>query len=50
VSDRAEQPPRDGDSDERAPLTGTWRRFYALVLAALAVEIALLGWLSWAYR
>jgi hypothetical protein len=38
------------DDDRRAPLTGTWPRFYALVLGALAVEIALLALASWALR
>jgi len=38
-----------GDDDARPPL-GTWRRLYALVLSALAAEIALLWLLSRAFR
>lgn len=28
------------------PVFGTWRRAYAVVLLALALEVALLAWLS----
>ncbi len=36
--------------DERAPLLGTWRRWYALVLGALAAWIAIGAALSRHYR
>ncbi len=35
-----------GDEGEPPPLLGTWPRAYALVLAALALAIALLGALT----
>jgi hypothetical protein len=35
--------------EPRAPL-GSWARLYALVLLALAVDIALLWWLTERYR
>jgi hypothetical protein len=36
-------------TERRAPL-GSWARVYAIVLAALAVDIALLWWLTERYR
>ncbi len=36
--------------DERAPLLGTWRRWYLVVLAALAAWIAIGAALSRVYR
>jgi len=36
--------------DERAPLVGTWRRWYVLVLATLAALIAAFAALSYQYR
>jgi hypothetical protein len=35
--------------NERAPL-GSWARVYVTVLAALAIDIALLWWLTERYR
>ena len=36
---------------ERAPATdGSWARLYALVLVALALDIALLWWLTERYK
>lgn len=35
---------------ERPPVGGRWGTLYALVLAALAAEIALLAWLTEAFR
>lgn len=43
----------DGDSDGENALpraVGTWKRAYALVLFALAANVALLWLLGWAYR
>ncbi|MGZ3429438.1 MAG: hypothetical protein ACXVCV_22460 [Polyangia bacterium] len=36
--------------DERAPLLGTWRRWYVVVLAALAAIVAGFAYLSAVYR
>ena len=36
--------------DATAPLVGTWRRWYALVLGTLAALVALFEWLSVTYR
>jgi len=36
-------------AERRAPL-GSWARVYAIVLAALAVDIALLWWLTERFR
>ena len=47
MSTRAAGPPAQGS--ERAPL-GSWARVYALVLVALALDIALLWWLTERYR
>jgi len=33
--------------DAPPPLLGSWRNLYALVLGALAAQIALYSWLSW---
>ena len=38
------------DDDDRAPLFGTWRRWYALVLGTLAALIGLFAALSRHYR
>ncbi len=35
---------------ERPPLGGRWGTLYAIVIAALALEIALLAWLTLAFR
>jgi hypothetical protein len=35
---------------EPRPPLGRWSRAYALVIAALAIEIALLAWLSRSFR
>lgn len=35
---------------ERPPLGGRWGVLYALVAVALAAEIALLGWLTVAFK
>lgn len=36
--------------EERPPVGGRWGALYALVAGALAVEIALLAWLTGAFR
>ena len=42
---------RDGSDDEnRAPLLGSWRRWYIVVLGTLAALIALFEYLSVHYR
>jgi hypothetical protein len=41
--------PQSGD-DERAPLLGTWRRWYTLVLAVMGVLVVLLAWASAHYQ
>ncbi len=38
------------DDDERAPLFGTWRRWYLLVLGALVAWIVIGAALSRVYR
>jgi hypothetical protein len=38
------------DDDERAPLLGTWRRWYTLVLAVMGVLVTLFAWASAHYR
>jgi hypothetical protein len=44
-------PPAPGDDDDdRAPLLGTWRRWYVVVLGTLAVLIAGFAALSRHYR
>jgi hypothetical protein len=40
---------RSQGPERRAPL-GSWARVYAIVLAALAVDILLLWWLTERYR
>lgn len=42
--------PAPAPSPEEAPPLGSWARAYALVLAALLVELVLLGWLTERYR
>jgi hypothetical protein len=41
---------RGDDDDARAPVFGTWRRWYVVVLATLAALIAAFGALSLHYR
>ncbi len=41
--------PHDEAPDEPPPL-GSWRRLYLLVVVALAVELALLAWLTQSFR
>jgi hypothetical protein len=44
-------PPEPADSDEEhAPLLGTWRRWYVLVLATMSVLVALFAWASAHYQ
>ena len=43
-------PELDGRDDDRAPLFGTWRRWYLLVLATLTAIVALFAYLSAHYR
>lgn len=38
------------DDGERPPLGGRWGVLYAIVIAALAAEIALLAWLTGSFR
>ena len=38
------------EAGERPPLGGRWEVLYAIVIAALAGEIALLAWLTEAFR
>lgn len=38
------------EAAERPPLGGRWGVLYAVVIAALAAEIALLAWLTEAFR
>jgi hypothetical protein len=42
--------PPDGVDEKRAPLVGTWRRWYVVVLTTLAALVALFAWLSAHYR
>ena len=44
------EPPAAGADEERAPLVGTWRRWYVVVLAILAALIAAFAALSHHYR
>jgi K+ transporter len=41
---------QSGLDENRAPLLGTWRRWYIVVLATLAAIIALFAFLSATYR
>lgn len=41
---------RRAEEGGRPPIGGGWGRLYAIVVAALAVEIALLAWLTEAFR
>jgi hypothetical protein len=44
-------PPDQLDSDEeRAPVMGTWRRWYVVVLATMAALVALFEFLSAHYQ
>lgn len=38
------------EAGERPPLGGRWGALYALVILALAAEIALMAWLTEAFR
>jgi hypothetical protein len=40
----------EGDDDERAPLLGSWSRWYALVLMTLAALVAGFAALAHHYR
>jgi hypothetical protein len=42
--------PPEPDDESRAPLMGTWRRWYVVVLATLAAIVALFEYLSVHYR
>ena len=41
---------RHGGAPDEPPPLGSWRRLYALVLAALAADLALLAWLTERFR
>ena len=43
-------PPDRSGGEGRAPLLGSWRRWYVVVLATLAALVALFAWLSAHYR
>jgi hypothetical protein len=49
VSEEGRAASPSGPRTERAPL-GSWARAYAIVLAALALDILLLWWLTERYR
>lgn len=38
------------ERDEPPPFLGRWSRVYAVVLLVLALDIALLMWLTWSAR
>jgi hypothetical protein len=42
--------PNGGRAPEPAAPFGSWRRLYALVIVALALDIALLAWLTRHFR
>jgi len=42
--------PDPGAAEDRAPLLGTWRRWYLVVLATMAELVALFAWASAHYR
>ncbi len=42
-------PPRD-DDEARAPLLGSWRRWYLVVLGTMAALVALFAYLTVHYR
>jgi ABC-type branched-subunit amino acid transport system permease subunit len=42
--------PIDRDDEERAPLLGTWRRWYVVVLVTLAAIVAGFAYLSAHYQ
>ena len=50
MSRDARDPATDPPDDEPPPILGRWSRLYALVLIALALEIALFGMLTRAFR
>jgi hypothetical protein len=54
ADERSDPPPAPEDGaprpDDRAPLLGTWPRWYALVVAMLIAWIALMGWLTEHFR
>ncbi|MCU1281239.1 MAG: hypothetical protein JWM53_4785 [bacterium] len=41
---------RNSDDDNRAPVLGSWRRWYVVVLGTLAALIALFAFLSAHYQ
>ena len=43
-------PDSPSDEERRAPLLGTWRRWYVVVLATMAALVALFAFLSAHYR
>lgn len=49
-----DQPPVDttgrSDADERAPLLGSWPRWYALIAIELVALIALFWWFTVSFR
>lgn len=49
MTDPARADRREAES-ERPPVGGRWGALYAVVVAALVVEIALLAWLTEAFR
>jgi len=48
--DRAERDATTPPEPEAPPPLGSWARLYALVLAALALDLVLLAWLTERYR
>jgi hypothetical protein len=42
-------PPKD-DDESRAPLVGTWRNWYTIVLGTMVALVALFAYLSAAYK
>jgi len=42
--------PPDSHDEERAPLLGTWRRWYTLVLIVMGALVAMFAWASAHYR
>ncbi|MDB4966787.1 MAG: hypothetical protein JWN44_2476 [Myxococcales bacterium] len=47
---RADAAARAAEDGARAPLLGTWRRWYIVVLATMAALVALFAALSYHYR
>jgi hypothetical protein len=42
--------PPDSPDEERAPVFGTWRRWYIVVLTTMGVLVALFAWASAHYQ